>query len=274
MKKIIITLFLLPLFVACYSQNDKFEYAGRFSPSIKKEKLNEAKFISEIMPKFCERFALPYGERMQFDQLLKIIDSEWKYYASLDKDYIRVRENYEEVMHYVSIDISTICNGKVMTSQSADEKLTAAQKNILNAADPGTDIKIKIRFRYKRWTNDDAGGGSMVREGEYAVAVVPDTEAEYPGGFKQLTEYLTKSVIDKIPGKNPYGKIRQVIVKFSINEEGQVVDAKLSRNSSDPKTDKLLLDAINNMPKWKPAKNSKGVRVRQEFSIPFGGEGC
>lgn len=106
------------------------------------------------------------------------------------------------------------------------------------------------------------------------VTVVPETEAEYPGGFKQLTEYLTENFINKISEKNALERIRQAIVKFTVNEEGQIVDAKIFKTSKDPKTDKLLLEAINKMPKWSPAKNAMGIKVKQEISIPFGGGGC
>jgi len=37
---------------------------------------------------------------------------------------------------------------------------------------------------------------------------------------------------------------------------------------------KLILDETKKMPKWKPAKNSEGIKIKQEFSIPFGGGGC
>ena len=33
------------------------------------------------------------------------------------------------------------------------------------------------------------------------------------------------------------------------------------------KTDKLLLEVINGMPKWKPAENAKGVKVKQDFEF-------
>ena len=110
-------------------------------------------------------------------------------------------------------------------------------------------------------------------EGQYVVTIVPETEAEYPGGFEHLSSYVTESVINKISDKSTSENIQWAIVSFTVNEEGQVFDAKMSRSSSDIKIDKLLLDAINKMPKWKPAKNYLGLTVKQTFSIPFGG-GC
>jgi len=62
-------------------------------------------------------------------------------------------------------------------------------------------------------------------------------------------------------------------VKFTVNEEGKIVDALIFRSSEDPKADQLLLDAINKMPEWKPARNSTGMKIKQEFTIPMS-NGC
>jgi TonB family protein len=111
-------------------------------------------------------------------------------------------------------------------------------------------------------------------EGQYSITIVPAMEAEFPGGFKQISTYLNDNFFNKITQKGNTDKIRQTSLKFTINEEGKVVNSKIFNTSSDVKIDQLLLEAINKMPKWKPAKNSKGIKVKQEFMIPFGGGGC
>ena len=67
---------------------------------------------------------------------------------------------------------------------------------------------------------------------------------------------------------------QQCVVIFAINEAGEIVNAKISRSSGDSKTDKLLLETIYKMPKWKPAKNSKGIKVKQIFEFSVGNRGC
>ena len=61
---------------------------------------------------------------------------------------------------------------------------------------------------------------------------------------------------------------------FTVNEEGDVVDAKISKTSGDLLTDKLIVEGISKMPKWKPAKNSKGEKVKQDFIFNVGNGGC
>lgn len=260
MKNNLITLLLLLAFFSGFSQTSKYEYQGRPNPSVKKEKLIEAQFITDISPELWRELRLTHNDRFELEQRRKIFYSPG-YNINI------------QGIDYVSVEISVNTNGTDLTFESASDKLNIEQKNILNNADLGTDIHIKIKFRYKKQEYDNLGSDNKIVEGELAVTVVPETEAKYPGGFKQLTEYLIENVINKISGTNYSEKLQQAIVKFTINEEGQVVNTKLFRTSTDPTANKLLLDAINKMPKWKPAENAKGIKVKQEFSIPFGG-GC
>lgn len=271
MKNNIFTLLLLLAFTPGFSQSSKYEYTGRYTPVVKKEKLNEAKLISDIMPEFGRYFVLPYQEKSEMDELLKIVNSQRSAYTYPQKDFVHIRKNYEEVFDYVSVEISALCSGKTLTAKSTGNELSPAQKNILNTVDAGTDISIKIKFRYKNWANHNPE--NEIKEGRYVITAVPETEAEYPGGFEQMTKYLINSIFNKASG-DASKKIMQATVKFTVTEEGKIADVKISRSSTDPLTDKLLLDAIKNMPQWKPAKDSKGINVKQEFNLPFGGGGC
>ncbi|MES2140188.1 MAG: hypothetical protein V4511_10825 [Bacteroidota bacterium] len=265
MKNNIIILLLSVISLIGSSQNSKFEYLGRRNPSVKKEKLKEVKFISDITSEFWERLAMPEKDRVELDHRRRMDYSLGSYLYTQGGD---------EIIDYISVEILATCNGKVQMFESTSEKLSAEQKNILNTADLSSNIRIKIMFKYKNQINDNINSGDKIIGGQLTVTVVPELEAEYPGGFKQLTEYLIKNVINKIPEKGAYQKIEQAIVKFTVNEEGQIVETKMFRWSQDLQTNKLIVDAINKMPKWKPAENSKGVKIKQAFSIPFGGDGC
>ena len=267
MKNSINTLLLVLLISTGFSQNFKYEYTRRFTPVIKKEKLYFAGSVGEIMPEFNRYFALPARERHQMDILVDMTDSPQVY-------SVFPQESFTKFIDFVSVEISATCDGKAFIAKSTGDVLTAEQKNILNTADLGTDIHIKIKFNYKNPANDNLTTAGKIKEGEYTVTVVPDTEAEFPGGSKEITAYLSDNVINEISGTGTSDKIQQAIVNFTVNEEGQIVDAKIFRSSTDPEIDKLILNATNKMPKWKPAENSKGIKVKQVVSIPFGGGGC
>lgn len=263
MKNSLVALLLLVFINTGFSQNSNY-YFGRLTLLVKKEKLPEANRISDISDELWHYLRIAYEDRIELEKQRK------KEFAA--GYYLSPLEGYDLVVNYASIDISVTSNGKVITAQSPDDRLTSEQKSIINSADLGTDINIKVKFTYKN--KEKANSGETEMEGTLAVAVVPDSEAEFPGGFNQLTKYLMDNIVHKISDEKVEEKLQNAVVKFKINEEGQVVDTEIFRTSSDQKIDKLILDAMHNMPKWKPAVDSKGTKVNQEFSIPFGGNGC
>ncbi|MEP7322576.1 MAG: energy transducer TonB [Saprospiraceae bacterium] len=271
MKYCIYILMLCFVSVTGYSQNYKFEFPGRINPVIKREKLNGAIVINDIMPAFSKNFGMPYQERNLLSQML---DQQNMFQLGFLLDHRRTVENYNKIIEYISIEISVSHDDNILTAQSTGELLTPEQKIILNTADLGSDISIKLKFRFRNAPEEKNAIGSKLIEGRYVVTLVPETEAEYPGGFNRIAEYLTESVINKIVEITTVEKIRQVIVNFTIDENGQIVDAKISRSSNDTNIDKLILEATLKMQKWTPAENAQGIKVKQEFNIPFGNSGC
>jgi TonB family protein len=173
---------------------------------------------------------------------------------------------------YVSAEIMATCNGKVMKAVSVNDVLNSEQKNILHSADLATTIDIKIKYKYKNSANDNAEIGT-INISATVVNELPEIEAEYIGGYPQLSKYLKENAIDKIT-ETTLTHFQQGAVLFIINEEGEIVNAKISRSSGDSKTDNLLIEVIKKMPKWKPAKNSKGIKVKQVFEFSIGNFGC
>jgi TonB family protein len=171
---------------------------------------------------------------------------------------------------YVSTELSVTGDGKEKIASGQDDLLSAEQKRILKKVDPGTEIVIKIIYNYNNPVNGNIETGNM----NYSATVVPETEAGYTGGHEQMTQYLKENAMDKIPD-SAFKQLQPVVVRFTVNEEGEIANAEISRESGDPQIDRLLLDVINNMPKWSPAQDSGGKRVRQEFefSVSSGG-GC
>jgi TonB family protein len=172
-------------------------------------------------------------------------------------------------VEYVSTEILATCNGKTMKATGVNNMLTPEQKNILKLADLGTDIVVNVKYKSRNAATDNI----EIREINISVNVIPDTEAEYVGGYPLMVKYLQENIINKISETVPE-QYQQGAVKFTINEEGEIINAKISKTSGDAKTDKLFIEAINKMPRWKPAQNSKGLKLKQEFEFSVGGGGC
>jgi TonB family protein len=175
------------------------------------------------------------------------------------------------ISSYVSVDISTSYDGKVRKAMSPTDVLTAEQKNILDAVELGTVIVVDVNYKYDNLSTNKTEKNDI----HVVMTLVPETQAEYVGGHGEMNKYLKENISDKISAMDPKKFQGDGAVMFTVNEEGEIVNAKITTTSGDPKTDKLFVEAVKKMPKWKPAQNAKGVKVKQNFIFYLdGGGGC
>ncbi len=173
------------------------------------------------------------------------------------------------VKEFKSVEIMISHKGRMASAMSKNDTISQEQKVIMNMADPGTDISVIVLyipdndFKYKD-----------IKEVNFTLHVDPESEALFHGGQQQLNKYIKVNAIDKISDSS-FKDYDLAAVKFSINENGQVVDAHVFESSNDKDVDELLLETISNMPKWKPAEYSDGTKVKQEFVLTVGNmENC
>lgn len=177
---------------------------------------------------------------------------------------------------YISVTITTINNGKETKASGADNNLTAEQIKNLKTADLNSDVDINIKYTAIK-TLSNIGTAKIdenaVKTINTRLTIIPEKEAKYPGGPKEMNSYLKANIISKIP--EPLAlKIKDAKVLFTINDKGEVDEVIILKSSGDEKTDQLMKQAIVNMPKWKPAENAKGVKVKQYFEFTVGNFGC
>ena len=174
------------------------------------------------------------------------------------------------IKSYVSVNISANTGGNTKIAGSVNDILSQEQINLLNAAVTGTEIIIDIHYYAQDHTSNQTDIGKM----HYSTTVIPENEALFPDGKELLTQYLKENAIDKISSEE-IEKLQPAVVRFIINEEGEIANAHLSMTSGNPEVDKLLLETVNKMPNWNPATDSKGQKVKQEFEFTVSGnEGC
>jgi TonB family protein len=173
------------------------------------------------------------------------------------------------ITSYDSVRIIIRQNGKVVSAKGKNVELTQAQKEILGNAELFSEIEINVWYKFKEPYFKQTEKNHM----HVKLTVAPETEAEYAEGKQQMMKYLKEKAVNKIDTSSK--DTWKVKIKFTINEEGNINDAKLVTSSGDKKTDRLFLEAINKMPKWKPAKTSEGKKIKQEFEFTAGrGQGC
>lgn len=222
--------FLFFLFLSYgYSQDLRYSVHGKYTHPITKEKLSDARSMSDVIPYY---------------------PSSW-------------------IDSYISAEISAISSGNTQTAASSNDIFSEEQIKMLSSLDFGDEIVIDIKYHRKSTVTNETGNMN------YSATVIPETEAEYSDGYEQLTQYIKRNAIDKISVEDTKD-LQQAVVRFTINEEGKITGAQISKSSGIPGVDKLLLEVINDMPEWRPATDSQGAKVKQEFEFTLSGpnDGC
>jgi hypothetical protein len=203
MKNKLFILFLFLLVSSVFSQHSRDAFLGNYIPPLNYDKLKEVKLITEIIPN-CPT-------------------------------------HWDKIIDIVSVRIIATCKGKTEEVVGTSNVLTVEQKNSLNTIDIGTRMTIKIKFKWKDTLSSIGENGKMIDMNEFRVAVVPNIEAEYPGGFEQAKSYLKENVFNKIVTLNDTKKKRLwLFVKFTVNEEGKIIEAKLSSEKENTDAEKVL----------------------------------
>ncbi|MDX8339564.1 energy transducer TonB [Draconibacterium sp. IB214405] len=103
-------------------------------------------------------------------------------------------------------------------------------------------------------------------KGHDEVFIIVEEMPEFPGGDEGLRTFIANTV--KYPEDAHKNGIQgKVYVKFVVDKDGSVDDAKIARGV-DPSLDKEALRVINALPKWKPGKQ-RGEAVRVEYTVPI-----
>lgn len=106
-----------------------------------------------------------------------------------------------------------------------------------------------------------------------ALVVVPEKEAEFPGGMEKLKQYF------EINGKSLekaqlLPDFISVGMKFTIDETGTITKVTPTKPSKYSEIDRDVAHLIKTMPSWIPAQNEAGKPTRQTFELTFGRPGC
>lgn len=124
-----------------------------------------------------------------------------------------------------------------------------------------------VSFGQFKAQSDTCSFGLPITKEPYTI---PQIQAEYPGGYKKMLVFINQNVTQKINITESELKVFQTpVAQWTIDENGNVIDAKIIRTSKLPKIDNLYLEAIKSMPTWKPAEKFDKKYTRQEFRFPL-----
>lgn len=98
-----------------------------------------------------------------------------------------------------------------------------------------------------------------------SLFVDDEQPASFPGGQEALLAFLDQSV--RYPEGYESCAQGRVVVRFTIDVDGSIVDPKVIR-SLDPPLDKEALRVVGLMPKWIPAKMN-GKSKKSKYTLPI-----
>ena len=145
----------------------------------------------------------------------------------------------------------------VPKQQGVDKILTPEEKtstsDIIKA-----DVKI---------IPDDADKGYMkVAVSVPDSALEVDKKPEFPGGYKAMQTYLSKSI--RYPKEAQENNIQgKVLVKFIVKADGSVDNVEIEKSSKNDLLDAEAIRVVKGMPKWTPGEH-KGKAVNTKFTLP------
>ena len=103
------------------------------------------------------------------------------------------------------------------------------------------------------------------------VFTFTDEMPEFPGGIVALNQYIEGGV-KQAEQSMAFDACGTVLVNFVVTEQGEISQPKVV-DGHNPKLDKAALKVIENLPNWKPGRQS-GQKVKVAFTLPIRFNNC
>lgn len=181
---------------------------------------------------------------------------------------ITPKEGAENIIEIRDIEIEHLSTEEKITQKGKSDSLNKAQIELLKTLNYADNFYIAAFSTHK--TNERREKRCFVNY----ISVVPETEAEYKSGSKQLRKHIGEQIYADLSNVKKE-KLKAGKIKFTIDQHGNLNDAILESSCGYKNIDEKMLKIIKNLPvSWNPAKNDNGTRVKQELYLSFGIWGC
>jgi len=264
MKRIILLHLLISFIGNVYAQNRKFEYNESPIPSFNIDKINEANSLKDICPQLWNKMGIHQKLRKQLDSLKKT-EFPLGYYANNPM-------SYDMLIDYYSVEITEDANTQQISASSNSDMLSPEQKKLMSNAAIGSTLNIVVKFKLKN--RYAALNNENFYQGFLNLNIVPTFEAKFPGGMIQFENYINANIFDQCANNKEYAQLSFMKIKFTVDKNGSITGANLLEGSKNVQLNHRVLEALNKMPKWQAAMNSKRINVQQSFEFYFGSNGC
>lgn len=194
-------------------------------------------------------------------------------YVSITPDQLENAQMLSELNHfyksdwvkeYKSVNTIVIVNGKTQKLETDDNHISDSQKKLIQSADKGSDITVIVDYL----PNNQLSSNS-VQQMDFTFRVDPKFEAKYHGGKNNLDNYIATNILDKVTIKD-IPQFQVAAVNFIVDENGQIIDAHITKGTENKTSDNIILRTVCDMPNWQSAEYSDGTKTKQEFVLTVG----
>jgi len=164
---------------------------------------------------------------------------------------------------YLSTKMESHCNGTILAGSSLNNNLSIEQKKVLAQIKQGCYIEVEVNY----YQENAATQIMDLRQMQFVLRVLPETEATYLGGEEKLITYFKSNLSNELTKTLAQ---ESVVVAFTIDASGTPTQVSLLLGAEDEQTNQHILDVVRKMPRWSPAVDVDGKAIPQEFEFIAG----
>lgn len=216
-------------------------------------------FVYDLSPRYNRTFT-----KTEMAKARSVID-----FHNLDFNH---PDKYSNIVSYQSVVVSVFDDNyePIIEVAGTTERFNAEQLKLLQSVNYSDDVLIKAEYFEK---NNETGEPELSYTTPH-VTVVPEKQAEYEGGKEAFLSYLKSYRVEESVKITKDG-LKAGKIRFTINEEGNIVNVRVISSSGYASVDKAFEKLVKEAPgTWKVAEDANGQQVEQQLIFSFGITGC
>lgn len=216
-----------------------YDLSSHCKNTITKERMHNAKTVSDLMPDF-------------------VMQENLKNNITSVRD-VKIRIEEENVHHT-----------KHRIEKGNGNSLSEEQISLLNSTDYSTNFFLEGIST----PNNEIKDVSKERYFNYYMTIVPEQQASYQAGTNAFINFLRTNCQPTI-AKVQKGNLKSGKISFTVTKAGALSNININSTCGYPSVDEKMVKLINKLPDgWNVATNGKGEKVNQTLVFSYGQTGC
>ncbi|MEQ8323584.1 MAG: hypothetical protein RIC15_11685 [Vicingaceae bacterium] len=176
---------------------------------------------------------------------------------------------FHKIEKYESVWIKSLFGETEVSLMSENNALSPEQIKLFDRSEVGDFFEVIINYQFTHAISQEV----IHKRLNCGLTVVPENEAQFPQGYDGLLAYFNQNSVVQFEDLDQK-RFNSLSAKFTINEDGKAELITINRSCGYVEIDQQIIELIEKMPAWTPAKNADGIPVKQQFELIYGWPGC